>query len=479
LSNNEFPLFRPEKSNGSMKEFDGLPVPRRYWSAFTIWLGLTMSVLDSAIANVALPTIARDLSTAPAESIWVVNAYQLTIVVSLLPLAALGELIGYRRVFQGGLLLFTLASMACTFSHSLLTLAIMRAIQGFGAGGIMSVNGALVRFTYPRQILGRGVGLNALVASLAAALGPTVAAGVLSVGPWEWLFAINIPIGVVAFIVGRTSLPDNPTSGRLDHVSALLNVLTFGLVFTGVDILTRGGAAWLGTADLTAGIVAGALLVSRSRAQSRPLVPLDLLKNTVFALSVVTSIASFTAQMLAFVSLPFYFQHILHWTQVETGLLMTPWPVAVGIGAAFAGRLSDRYSAPILSGVGLVVLALGLVSLAFMSPEATASGIAWRLAVCGLGFGFFQSPNNRTMLASAPLERSGAAAGMLAMARLTGQSTGATLAAISFRLATHTATVALTMAALFAATAALASFSKLLHSSSVHSRKPEPVTRAP
>jgi DHA2 family multidrug resistance protein-like MFS transporter len=166
-----------------MAQFNGLPVPQRYWSAATIWLALTISVLDGSIANVALPTIARDLSSPPAEAVWVVNAYQLTIVVSLLPLAALGEMIGYRRVFQTGVVLFTLASLGCTFCHSLLALAIARAIQGFGAAGIMSENGALVRYTYPANMLGRGLGLNALVASAAAALGPTVASGILAVAP--------------------------------------------------------------------------------------------------------------------------------------------------------------------------------------------------------------------------------------------------------------------------------------------------------
>jgi len=160
---------------------DGLPTPQRYWAAATIWLALTLSVLDGSIANVALPTIAADLNAPAADSVWVVNAYQLAIVVSLLPMAAIGEMVGFRRVFQLGIIVFTLGSLGCTFAHSLPMLAFARAIQGFGAAGIMSQNGALVRFTYPSKMLGRGLGLNALVASAGAALGPTVAAGILAV----------------------------------------------------------------------------------------------------------------------------------------------------------------------------------------------------------------------------------------------------------------------------------------------------------
>jgi DHA2 family multidrug resistance protein-like MFS transporter len=444
----------------ALSDFDGLPAPERFWSALTIWLALTMAVLDGAIANVALPTIARELSADPAYSVWVVNGYQLAIVVSLLPLAALGEEIGYRRIFLAGIVAFTAASAACALSHSLSMLIFTRVVQGLGAAGVMSVNGALLRFTYPHSQLGRGVGLNALVVSAAAALGPTIASGILAVGPWEWLFGINIPIGAAAFLIGRKALPDSPRSGKFDIASTCLNVLTFGLGFTGVDALTRGGDAWLGAVELVFAIVAGVTLVLRSNAQTTPLVPIDLLRNKLFALTVLTSIASFSAQMLAYISLPFYLQGVLHRSQVATGLLMTPWPVAAGLAAFFAGRLADRYSAAILSGIGLGLLAVGLFSIGLLPMQTTSLAIAGLMAVCGLGFGFFQSPNNRTMLATAPLLRSGAAGGMLATSRLTGQSIGATLAAITFRFAGNAETVAFVVAGCFALAGAFASLSR-------------------
>ena len=154
---------------------DGLPQPQRNWAILTIALGLVMSVIDGSIANVALPTIAEALHASPAFSIWIVNGYQLAITISLLPLASLGEIIGYRRVYLAGLVLFTLASLFCALSHTLLLLTLARILQGFGAAGIMSVNSALVRFTYPRALLGRGIGINAMVVAVSAAVGPTAA----------------------------------------------------------------------------------------------------------------------------------------------------------------------------------------------------------------------------------------------------------------------------------------------------------------
>ena len=429
-----------------------------------IGLGIFLSVLDSVVANIALPTIARALHATPAESIWVVNAYQLAIVVSLLPLASLGERVGYRRVSQVGLLVFTIGSLACALSHSLTTLVLARILQGAGASGLMATNGALVRFTYPQATLGRGVGLNALVVSVSSAVGPTIASAILAVGSWEWLFAVNVPIGLVTLVVSVRALPPSDLSERrFDWTSAALNAVVFGLFFVGVDAFTHGrNATLIATAELAVALAAGFVLIRRELKAHTPLIPLDLMKIPTFALSVLTSVCSFTAYMLAFLALPFYFETALHRDQVVTGLLMTPWPVALGLAAPFAGRMSDRMPAALLGSAGLGALAVGLLLLATMPEHATTTEIVWRMALCGFGFGFFQAPNNRTMLSAAPRQRAGAAGGMLATARLVGMTGGATLATVIFRLAPRNAeTVDLAIGVGFAVVAAVASLMRL------------------
>jgi DHA2 family multidrug resistance protein-like MFS transporter len=407
-------------------------MPLRAWAIAGVALAISMTVLDSSIANVALPVIAHEFGAAPADSVWIVNAYQLAIVIALLPLASLGERVGYRRIYLTGLTVFTLASLACALSRSLPMLTLARTLQGFGAAGVMSVNGALVRFIYPGRLLGRGVGLNAMVVSVTSAIGPSVASAILAVGPWPWLFAVNIPVGLAAFALAARVLPENPLSERpFDWLSALLNALTFGLVIGGIDTVTRTASKAWGAAELTIGVAAGALLARREWFRPRPLVPFDLLRDRAFALSVMTSIASFAAQMLAFVSLPFHFELSLHRSQVTTGLLLTPWPAAVAVAAPLAGRLADRVSSPLLCAVGLLALTVGMAALAALRADASTFDIAWRMALCGAGFGFFQAPNNRMMLSGAPRERAGAAGGMLGTARLTGQTIGAVLTAIA------------------------------------------------
>ena len=443
-------------------EADGLPTPRRWQAAIAVWLAIAMCVLDSAIANVALPTIAHDFGAAPAESIWIVNAYQLAIVIALLPLASLGDIIGYRRIYRAGLILFTIASLACAASHSMATLTLARTLQGLGAAGVMSVNGALVRHIYPHAKLGQGIGFNAMVVSASSAIGPTVAAGILALGPWQWLFGVNIPIGLAAMAVGWTTLPLNQLSERrFDWLSAALNAFTFGLVFSGVDILTRTRARLIGAIEAATGLIVGAMLVVRELGQPRPLVPVDLLRNPIFALSVATSIASFSAQMLAFVALPFRFENTLHYDQVATGLLLTPWPAAVGVMAPIAGWLADRLSTAVLCAVGLAIFCAGLAALAMLPAAPSPFEIGWRMAACGIGFGLFQSPNNRMMLTAAPRERAGAAGGMLGTARLTGQTLGAVLTAIFLHLfGAPGEVIGLWVAACFAALAAAVSLSR-------------------
>ncbi len=443
---------------------DGLPTPWRYWAIATIALAITMSVLDSAIANVALPTIARDLNASAASSIWIVNAYQIAIVISLLPLASLGEVVGYRRISQAGLIVFTIASLACAMSQALMQLSLARVLQGFGAAGIMSVNGALVRFTYPHRLLGRAVGINALVVAIASAVGPTVASAILAVGHWRWLFGVNIPIGLVAIAIASFALPENELIKRpLNVMGAALNAATFGLLITGVQSLTHEGAAGLAALEIAGGLAAGMWLVRREARRDSPLVPVDLMRIRLFSLSVATSIASFAAQMLAFVSLPFNFQERMGFSAVETGLLMTPWPLGVAVAAPLAGWLADRYAAGLLGGIGLAAFAGGLAALAILPEHATHADIAWRMALCGVGFGFFQSPNNRALLGSAPRSRAGAAGGMLGTARLIGQSSGAVAVAGLFKLFPVQGHVfALVAAAVTAAVAAAISLTRLV-----------------
>ena len=441
---------------------DGLPKPQRYWAAVAIWLTISMAVVDATIANLALPTIAKQVGASPATSVWVINAYQLAITVLLLPLAALGDRIGHRRVYLPGIILFVLGSLACALSQTLGQIIAARMFQGIGAAAIMSMNAAMVRATYPLSMLGRGIGYNALVLSLSAAAGPTLGALLLSVASWPWLFAVNVPIGLAAFGIGLRALPRTPGhGGKPNYLSAALSALMIGPAVFGCESIARGDGS-LGLPLLAVAVIAGVLLWRRDRSRPAPLLPIDLLRIPIFALSICTSLVSFAAQMLALVTLPFLLQSVLGRSVLESGLLISLWPLAVGVTAPLAGRLSDCYPAGILGGIGLGVFSLGLLAQSLLGSNPSTAAILVCMAVCGAGFGFFQSPNNRTLVNAAPRERSGAAGGMLATARLLGQSAGAVAVAAGFhQLGVGSAHLLLRAAAVAAEIAAVISLLRM------------------
>jgi len=442
---------------------DGLPWEKRRWAIAAIFTALAMASLDTAIANIALPAISVDLHVSPAEVVWVVNVYQIALVATLLPLGALGEIVGHQRIYLAGLLLFTIASLGCALAWSLPSLLVARTLQGLGASGLMSVNTALVRFVYPSRMQGRGFGHNAMVVATAFTLGPTIGSGILAVGSWPWLFAVNLPFGILALIIGIRTLPSLPRAKHaFDFLGAALAAACLGLFIVDVGGAGHQAPTSLVVAGLIAALVIGVVLTRRQAGHPAPILPMDLFRRPLFALSAATAICSFAVQGLSFVALPFYFEDVLGRSQVETGFFMTPWPLVVAFMAPIGGRLADRYSAGVLGGIGLVILALGMALLAMLPANPGVADIVWRMMVCGVGFGFFQTPNMKAIMTSSPPHRSGSASSIVATARLTGQTTGAAAAALCFSLAGREgAALALALGAGFAVLGSVMSFLRL------------------
>jgi len=440
---------------------DGLPHEQRILAIITVVLGVTIAVMDGSIANLALPSIAKDMHASAADAIWIINSYQIAMAVCLLPLASLGEVVGYRRIYLLGLALFTLASLACASGETVLQLSLARVLQGIGAAGILSVNTALIRFIYPTRLLGRAIGYNALVAGSASALGPTIAGVVLHFGSWHWLFLINLPLGLVAMAIGYKALPANLlATHRYDLRSAMLCMLFIGVLLYTVDALGHlQGALSIGICAVLT--VLALFLLLRLQSASAPMLPLDLLRIPLFSLSIGTSFCSFAAQTATFVMLPFLLQDHLGMTAAHAGLLMTAWPISVALIAVFAGKWSDRISAGLLGGIGLALMTAGLLALLTVDQHSADLSIALQLALCGIGFGLFQSPNNRTMIGAAPRARTGAASGMLGTGRLLGQTLGASVVALALTVSAVPYTTVLWCAIVLAALACMVSLSRL------------------
>jgi DHA2 family multidrug resistance protein-like MFS transporter len=412
-----------------------IEVTRPYLAVIAVLAAIMMGVLDGTVMNVALPTLSKEFNVTPSDIIWVVNAYQLVVTMMLLGFAAIGDVFGYKKVFLCGVSIFVTASALCAMSKSFEMMVASRILQGIGGACTMSINTALLRIIFPPARLGRVMAANAVIVAVTAASGPALGGAILSVGHWSWIFLMNIPLGLAALIIGWKLLPHNPpqkTKQKLDGQSVVMNAVFFGLLIYTIEGMAHDGFSTLLLLQAVVTVIVGVLYIRRQLQIPMPILPVDLFRIPIFSLSIGCSIACFTAQMLALVSLPFFMQHSLGMGVAATGLLMTPWPLATTLTAPIAGRMIERVHPGILGAVGMGIFAIGLCLLATLGNDTELWNLAWRMAVCGIGIGLFQTPNNVTITTSAPIQRSGGASGMLGTARVLGQTLGTAIVAILF-----------------------------------------------
>lgn len=419
-------------------------------------------MIDGSIATVALPTIARDLHVDSSAAVMVVTVYQLVLVMALLPLSALGDLIGLKRLYQTGQLVFTIATALCFFAHSLGFLLVVRAFQAAGAAATLSVMAAMIRRIYPARHLGRGLALNSVMASIAGVLAPTAGGLILGFASWPWVFAFAAPFGVLSMILGRSALPDVPArGGSYNLAGAMLNAATFGLIIGGLEAMVHGNSPVVSVAIVVVGAALAVLLVIHERRDPAPILPVDLLARPVLALSVGGSFFAFCASQIVLISLPFRLEHAFGMPPSEIGAMIAPWPLTTMVVAPTAGALSDRYPAGVLGCIGMAISTIGAIMIALIPVHPSYFDIAWRMALFGAGLGIYLSPNARLIVGSAPRERAASAGGLVSTTRLSGQTLGATLVAALLALGLGSSPLVPVVAAVMTLGAGLCSAARL------------------
>jgi len=419
-----------QSSTTTRSESDGLPWPRLGVAALSVSLGTIVTTVDGTIVNVALPTLARDLGVAPSSAVLVVTIYQLVLMMTLLPFSALGDRIGLRKTYQVGQAVFVVATVLCFFAHSLPFLVLVRGVQALGAAAVLSVSAALIRQIYPLSRLGRGLSFNTVIAASAASLAPTVGGAVLSVASWPWLFAIIVPFGVFSLVIGQRALPDNVRRDEpYDVLDAVMCAGTIALCVIGLESGVHGDSPVVSAAMLALGIGLGWFFVRRALGQERPLFPVDLLRQRIIALPCAGAFCAYLCTMVMMVSLPIRLQQQFGFSPIAAGAAMAPMAMASTVVAPVAGLLSDRYAAGLLGAIGMAIGVPGLLLLAFLPADPGHAAVFWRVGLCGVGFGMYQSPVARHIIGSAPRDRTAAAGALQTTVRGAGQTLGATMVA--------------------------------------------------
>lgn len=381
-----------------------------------------MVVFDGSIINIALPSMVRSLGTTPQVAVWFANGYLLSVAMTLAIFAALARHLGFRRLFLTGLVVFTGASLACALAPDATTLIAARVLQGLGGAAVVSIGPALLRSVFPSRLLGSVLGLNALLIAASTAIAPVLGGMMLDAWGWRWIFGLNLFLGLAATTLATRSIRDlQPrTRGPFDACGGVLSAIAIGALVVAADRVAQPGGRWY----FVAAVLAGAGFVHRLYTAEKPLLPPGLFASTRFSMAALASLAAFVGQGIAFVALPFLFQNVYGYNAFEVALLFTPWPIGIVLVAPHAGRYADRLSPALISTLGLVILLAALASLALLPSLPSVWDIGLRCFFCGIGFGCFQSPNNREMLSNVAREESGYASGVLAIMRTLGQSLG-------------------------------------------------------
>lgn len=404
----------------------------RWFILLTVAVGTFMSTLDSSIVNVALPTIASAFNTDLVTLQWVVTAYLLAIS-SLLPIfGRLADILGRKRIFSLGYVLFTLGSALCGLSTNIYMLISFRVFQAIGASMLMANSQALIVSAFSPSERGRALGLTGTTVALGSLTGPALGGLIVGLIGWKYIFYINLPIGIIGFIASQIILPDDKPSTShepFDFLGALL--FSIGMVSLLFAINNGEDYGW-SSVPILLGIAAGLILlcsffVAEQKVKA-PMINLSLYKIKPFAIGNISGFLSFVSAFCNTMLMPFILQHSFNWTPEKIGLLMTAYPVVMAIIAPTSGYVSDKIGPVLLTTGGLVINAFGLFFLATVSILSPFWYIMIGLILMGLGTGMFQSPNNSSIMGAVPKNMLGTAGGLNALVRNVGMVVGTTLA---------------------------------------------------
>jgi len=427
------PLFFPQR-----QQIPSVSSPANKWPTFLIVAtGVFMSTLDSSMVNIALPFIMQEFHSSLSDTQWVVMIYLLTITASLLFWGHLSDRLGRSRIYTAGLLIFGLGSLACAYAPALSFLIFARFCQALGGAMMMAAGPAIIKETFPREQLGRGLGLIGMAVSLGLMSGPSLGGFLLGLASWRVLFFITVPLGLIFAFLAIRILPGPAKhyTGPLDWLGSL--AWAAALVLFCLTLTHASSANWSATRLLLTGTAGAAALCCFVAVESRlphPLLSLQLFRNRHFSLAITSAVLSFMVLFAVILLIPFHLDRVLGLPPSKIGMVMLAIPSSILLVSPLAGWLSDSVGARFISTLGLSVSTLGVLLLTTIEATTTPLVIAGHLLLLGLGQALFLSPNSASVLSHVEADTAGAAAALLATARNLGMLLGIAQAALLFSL---------------------------------------------
>jgi EmrB/QacA subfamily drug resistance transporter len=408
-------------------EISNTNTSRKWYVMAAVSMGKLLATIDSSIVNVALPTLVREFKTDFPTIQWVVLGYLLTLAVLLLSIGRLADMIGKKKIYTTGFAIFTISSALCGLSWSVYALILFRILQAVGATMVMALGMAIIVETFPPRERGMAIGIGGTMVSIGIVIGPTLGGLILDLLSWNWIFYVNVPVGILGILMVLRFVPDITPVGRqrFDYKGAItlfISLLAFLLALTFGQNM---GFANYRTIILFViwGIFLGIFIVVESH-EEQPMIDLSLFRNNLFRINLITGFLTFVAIAGTFILIPFFLENILHFIPRQVGLLVAVIPATMGVVAPIAGSLSDRFGTRIIAVIGLAILLFAYSSLSTINIQPSSLSLALRLLPIGLGMGIFQSPNNSAIMGAAPPDKMGLVSGMLSLTRTLGQSTG-------------------------------------------------------
>ena len=404
---------------------------KKEWAILLTVLPMTfMTTLDSSIVNVALPTMAKELNTSMAGIEWVVTSYLIVICATILLFGKLGDILGKTRIFKFGIGVFTIGSLLCGLSNTLFMLILSRIVQAIGAGAAMATNQGIITETFPPNERGRALGMTGTAVALGTMVGPTLGGLIVSIAPWEYIFLINIPIGILVYIGVIKILPFKKKASdfTIDVKGSILFMISITLLFTSINFgQSLGFTNMFIVMSFIISLILFAIFIRVEKNSDNPMLDIKIFKNRLFSLSIFCGFTSFISIGAVNIILPFYYQDVLSLSPSSAGLMMTVSPIILAVVAPLSGYLSDKMGSEKISALGLSILSIGIISLVLFNVNTPLIVVGILVGLLSLGSGIFQSPNNSLIMSTVEKNELGIAGSINGLVRNLGTTTGIAL----------------------------------------------------